>query len=194
MKTLFLILALVLLASPASAQGSHESHNDRYVDPDLDGDGDLDIAYALGNDGLLTWYENTSGDGTAWGFHAVDSSEAAFKSAARIALKKAVEEDAAKLRPVILEPIMSVRIVVPQSYMGDVMGDLNRRRGLPQGMDDSPSGKVIRAEVPLAEMFGYATDLRSRTQGRANYSMQFHSYQEVPTAAAQEIVAKVRGE
>ena len=82
--------------------------------------------------------------------------------------------------PVLLEPIMKVEVVTPEDYMGDVMGDLNRRRGLPQGMEDSPSGKVIRAEVPLAEMFGYATDFRSMSQGRAVYSMEFEKYSEVP--------------
>ena len=87
---------------------------------------------------------------------------------------------AQRANPVLLEPIMKVEVVTPEDYMGDVMGDLNRRRGLPQGMDDTPSGKTIRAEVPLAEMFGYATDLRSMSQGRAVYSMEFEKYREVP--------------
>ena len=94
----------------------------------------------------------------------------------------------------LLEPVMELEIVTPDEYMGDVIGDLSSRRGKVESMDQRGQGRVVKALVPLAEMFGYATDLRSRTQGRANYSMQFHSYQEVPTAAAQEIVAKVRGE
>jgi elongation factor G len=91
---------------------------------------------------------------------------------------------------VLLEPIMKVEVVTPEDYMGDVMGDLNRRRGILQGMDDSPSGKVIRAEVPLAEMFGYATDLRSATQGRATYSMEFAKYNEAPATIAEAIIKK----
>ena len=123
-------------------------------------------------------------------FHDVDSSEMAFKIAGSLALKKgALEAD-----PALLEPIMKVEVVTPEDYMGDVMGDLNRRRGMVQGMSDSPSGKVVNAEVPLAEMFGYSTDLRSRTQGRATYTMQFDSYQQVPGAIADEIVKRVRGE
>ena len=122
--------------------------------------------------------------------HAVDSNEMAFRIAGSIALK-----DAAKVAGVkILEPIMELEIVTPEDYMGDVIGDLSSRRGKVESMDSRGHARVVKALVPLAEMFGYATDLRSRTQGRANYSMQFHSYQEVPTAAAQEIVAKVRGE
>ena len=93
--------------------------------------------------------------------------------------------------PVLLEPIMKVEVVTPEDYMGDVMGDLNRRRGIVQGMDDSPSGKIIRAEVPLAEMFGYATDLRSATQGRATYSMEFAEYAEAPASVAEAIIKKV---
>ncbi|MEM8984758.1 MAG: elongation factor G [Pseudomonadota bacterium] len=109
-------------------------------------------------------------------YHDVDSSEMAFKIAGSMAFR----EGALAAKPVLLEPIMKVEVVTPDDYMGDVMGDLNRRRGLPQGMDESPSGKVLRAEVPLAEMFGYATDLRSMTQGRATYSMEFQKYAEVP--------------
>ena len=91
---------------------------------------------------------------------------------------------------VLLEPVMQVEVVTPEDYMGDVMGDLNRRRGLIQGMDDSPSGKVIRAEVPLGEMFGYATDVRSMSQGRASYSMEFSKYAEAPANIADAIVKK----
>ena len=109
-------------------------------------------------------------------FHDVDSNEMAFKIAASQALKKyAMEAD-----PCLLEPMMKVEVVTPEEYMGDVMGDLNRRRGLVQGMEDTPSGKVIRAAVPLGEMFGYATDLRSASQGRATYSMEFDNYAEAP--------------
>jgi elongation factor G len=119
-------------------------------------------------------------------YHDVDSSEMAFKIAGSMAFK----DGAKKASPVLLEPIMKVEVVVPEDYMGDVMGDLNRRRGLPQGMDDSPSGKIIRAEVPLAEMFGYATDLRSMSQGRATYSMEFLKYNEVPNNVAESVMKK----
>jgi len=97
-------------------------------------------------------------------------------------------EGAQKANPVLLEPIMKVEVITPEEYMGDVMGDLNRRRGLVQGMEDSPSGKQIKAEVPLSEMFGYSTDLRSATQGRATYSMEFTKYSEAPATVAQAIV------
>ena len=119
-------------------------------------------------------------------YHDVDSSEMAFKIAGSMAFK----DGALKADPVLLEPIMKVEVVTPEDYMGDVMGDLNRRRGLPQGMDDSPSGKIIRAEVPLAEMFGYATDLRSMSQGRAVYSMEFEKYAEVPQTVADTVLKK----
>lgn len=119
-------------------------------------------------------------------YHDVDSNEMSFKIAGSMAFK----EGAKKARPVLLEPIMKVEVVTPEDYMGDVMGDLNRRRGLVQGMDDSPSGRVIRAEVPLGEMFGYATDLRSMTQGRATYTMEFAKYNEAPTSIAEQVMAK----
>lgn len=119
-------------------------------------------------------------------YHEVDSSEMAFKIAGSMGFK----EGAKKAKPVLLEPIMKVEVVTPEDYMGDVMGDLNRRRGLVGGMDDSPSGKIIRAEVPLAEMFGYATDLRSATQGRATYSMEFEKYNEAPANIAEEVIKK----
>jgi elongation factor G len=119
-------------------------------------------------------------------FHDVDSSEIAFKIAGSMAFRKGAE----KARPVLLEPIMSVEIVTPDNYMGDVNGDLNRRRGVLQGMDESPAGKIIRAEVPLAEMFGYATDLRSMSQGRANYSMEFSKYAKVPAAVAEKVIGR----
>ena len=119
-------------------------------------------------------------------YHDVDSSEIAFKIAGSMAFR----DGAIKANPVLLEPIMKVEVVTPEDYMGDVMGDLNRRRGLPQGMDDSPAGKVIRAEVPLAEMFGYATDLRSMSQGRAVYSMEFEKYSEVPQSVADTVMRK----
>ncbi len=119
-------------------------------------------------------------------YHDVDSSEMAFKIAGSMGFR----DGALKANPVLLEPIMKVEVVTPEDYMGDVMGDLNRRRGLPQGMDDSPSGKIIRAEVPLAEMFGYATDLRSMSQGRAVYSMEFEKYSEVPRNVADTVMKK----
>ncbi|MGE0624639.1 MAG: elongation factor G [Pseudomonadales bacterium] len=117
-------------------------------------------------------------------FHEVDSSEMAFKIAGSMALK----EGAKKARPVLLEPIMSVEVVTPEEYMGDVVGDLNRRRGMISGMDENPAGKIVRADVPLSEMFGYSTDLRSATQGRANYTMEFAKYQEVPDSIAEGII------
>lgn len=119
-------------------------------------------------------------------FHDVDSNEMAFKIAGSMAFK----EGARKAKPVILEPIMKVEAVTPEEFMGDVMGDLNRRRGILQGIDDSPSGKLIHAEVPLSEMFGYATDLRSMSQGRATYSMEFAKYSEVPSNIAEQIIDK----
>ena len=109
--------------------------------------------------------------------HEVDSSEASFKMAAAIAFR----EGFGKALPVLLEPVMKVEIVTPEQFLGDVNGDLSRRRGVVEGMDESVAGRVIRAEVPLAEMFGYATSLRSLTQGRATYSMKFARYAEVPS-------------
>jgi elongation factor G len=119
-------------------------------------------------------------------FHEVDSSEMAFKIAGSMALKAG----ALKAKPVLLEPIMAVEVVTPEDYMGDVVGDLNRRRGLINGMDENPAGKIIRADVPLSEMFGYATDVRSATQGRASYTMEFKRYAEVPDNIAQAIIKK----
>jgi elongation factor G len=119
-------------------------------------------------------------------YHDVDSSEVAFKIAGSMAFK----EGAKKAKPVLLEPIMSVEVVSPDEYMGDVNGDINRRRGVLQGMDESPAGKIIKAEVPLAEMFGYATDLRSMSQGRATYSMEFSKYAKVPANVADAVISK----
>jgi len=126
-------------------------------------------------------------DGT---YHEVDSSEMAFRIAGSMAVKKAAKQ----ARPTLLEPIMAVEVVTPEDYMGDVIGDLSSRRGKVEGMEQRGASQVVRAQVPLAEMFGYATDLRSRTQGRATYTMQFHSYQQVPESISREIVARVRGE
>ncbi|MDH5710761.1 MAG: elongation factor G [Gammaproteobacteria bacterium] len=122
-------------------------------------------------------------------YHDVDSSELAFKIAASMGFR----EGALKANPAILEPIMKVEVVTPEDYMGDVMGDLNRRRGLVGGMEDAPAGKIIRAEVPLSEMFGYATSLRSATQGRATYSMEFAKYAEAPNNVADAVVNSRRG-
>lgn len=122
-------------------------------------------------------------------YHDVDSSEMAFKIAGSMVLKEAVR----KANPVLLEPVMEVEVRTPEEYMGDVIGDLNSRRGQIQSMDDASGVKVVRAMVPLSEMFGYIGDLRSKTQGRAVYSMQFSSYAEVPKAVADEIIQKVRG-
>ena len=117
-------------------------------------------------------------------YHDVDSSEVAFKIAGSMAFKAG----AAKARPVLLEPVMQVEVVTPEDYMGDVNGDLSRRRGVLQGLEESPAGKIIRAEVPLAEMFGYATDLRSMSQGRATYTMKFGQYSQVPASVADSII------
>jgi elongation factor G len=119
-------------------------------------------------------------------FHDVDSSEMAFKIAGSMGFK----EGCSKASPVLLEPIMKVEVVTPEDYMGDVVGDLNRRRGVMQGMDEGPAGKIINAEVPLSEMFGYATDLRSLTQGRANYTMEFLKYIEAPANIAEAVINK----
>jgi elongation factor G len=127
---------------------------------------------------------------TGGSYHDVDSSEMAFKIAGSMALKKAARQ----AKAVLLEPIMAVEVVTPEDYMGDVIGDLSSRRGRVEGMEQRGNAQVVRAQVPLAEMFGYATDLRSRTQGRATYTMQFDSYQQVPESIAQEIVARIRGE
>jgi elongation factor G len=117
-------------------------------------------------------------------YHDVDSNEMAFKLAGSLAMR----EGAQAADAVLLEPIMKVEVVTPEDYMGDVMGDLNRRRGIVAGMEESVSGKIIRASVPLAEMFGYATDLRSATQGRATYSMEFEKYDEAPKSVADSVI------
>jgi elongation factor G len=122
-------------------------------------------------------------------FHDVDSSEMAFKIAGSMAIKEAVM----KAQPVLLEPMMKVEVETPEDYMGDVIGDLSRRRGNIAGMEDTPSGKSVEARVPLSEMFGYSTDLRSSTQGRASFSMEFSHYEEVPKNVAEAIIAKNKG-
>lgn len=119
-------------------------------------------------------------------YHDVDSSEMAFKLAASMAFKQGF----AKASPVLLEPIMKVEIVSPEDYLGDVMGDVSRRRGVLQGQDDSPSGKIINAMIPLGEMFGYATSLRSMSQGRATFSMEFDHYEEAPANIADAVTKK----
>ncbi|MDH5785456.1 MAG: elongation factor G [Chromatiales bacterium] len=120
-------------------------------------------------------------------YHDVDSNEMAFKIAGSMGFRAG----ALQAKPYLLEPLMKVEVVTPEEYMGDVMGDLNRRRGIVQGMEDSVSGKIIRAEVPLGEMFGYATDLRSATQGRATYSMEFAKYAEAPASVADAVIKKI---
>ena len=124
------------------------------------------------------------------GYHEVDSSELAFKIAGSMAFKEA----ARKADPVLLEPMMAVEVTTPEDYMGDVIGDLNSRRGHIQAMEERGGARVVNALVPLSEMFGYVGDLRSKTQGRASYSMQFDSYAEVPANVAKEIIEKARGE
>ena len=148
---------------------------------------DKGVREQMGN-GVMVGYplvdiKVTAFDGS---YHDVDSSELAFKIAGSMALRSGV----LAADPVLLEPIMKVEVVTPEDYMGDVMGDLNRRRGVVQGMDDSPSGKIIRAEVPLSEMFGYATDVRSATQGRASYSMEFAKYAEAPASVVQAVLKR----
>ncbi len=119
-------------------------------------------------------------------YHDVDSSEMAFKVAGSMAFRNA----AITADPALLEPMMKVEVVTPEDYMGDVMGDLNRRRGIVQGMEDTPAGKIVNAHVPLSEMFGYATDLRSQTQGRATYTMEFDHYAEAPASVADNVIKK----
>ncbi|MGH9357465.1 MAG: elongation factor G, partial [Terriglobia bacterium] len=141
--------------------------------------------------GVLAGYEMTGirvalVDGS---YHEVDSSEMAFKIAGSMGFKDAV----GRARPVLLEPVMKVEVVVPEEFMGDVLGDLSSRRGHIDGMEKRGSTQIIRSVVPLAEMFGYATDLRSRTQGRASYTMHFLRYEQAPAAIAEEIISKVRG-
>ena len=123
-------------------------------------------------------------------YHDVDSSEMAFKIAGQMVFR----EGAKRAKPVILEPVMDVEVRTPEEYMGDVIGDLNSRRGQISSMEDATGVKIVRALVPLSEMFGYVGDLRSKTQGRAVYTMQFAKYQEVPKAIADEIISKARGE
>jgi elongation factor G len=122
-------------------------------------------------------------------YHDVDSSEMAFKIAGSMGFK----DGAAKAGPVLLEPIMDVEVVTPESFMGDVIGDLNSRRGKIQGMNPRAGVQVITAQVPLADMFGYATDLRSKTQGRATYTMHFGHYAQVPNSIAETIITKTKG-
>jgi len=124
------------------------------------------------------------------GYHEVDSSEMAFKIAGSMVFKAA----ARKADPALLEPMMAVEVITPEDNMGDVIGDLNSRRGQIQSMDERSGARVVKALVPLSEMFGYVGDLRSKTQGRASYSMVFDSYAEVPQSVAKEIIAKATGE
>ena len=119
-------------------------------------------------------------------YHDVDSSEMAFKIAGSMAFK----EGAPKADITLLEPIMNVEVVTPEDYMGDIVGDLSRRRGIIQSMDEGPSGKIVKAEVPLGEMFGYATDVRSMSQGRATYTMEFAKYSEAPTSVIEAVTKK----
>ena len=148
---------------------------------------DKGIQEQVGN-GVIAGYPMVDVKATLFdgSYHEVDSSEMAFKIAGSMAFKNA----AVIANPVLLEPMMNVEVVTPEDYMGDVMGDLNRRRGIVQGMEDSPAGKIINSHVPLSEMFGYATDLRSQTQGRATYTMEFDHYAEAPASVAEEIIKK----
>ena len=122
-------------------------------------------------------------------YHEVDSNEMAFKIAGSLAFKEAMQ----KAGSVLLEPIMKVEVTMPEEYMGDVIGDINSRRGRIEGMEDIGGGKMVKAYVPLSEMFGYSTDLRSRTQGRGNYSMFFEKYEQVPKSVQEKIIAERKG-
>jgi elongation factor G len=141
--------------------------------------------------GILAGYEMVDVKAVLYdgSYHDVDSSEMAFKIAGSMAFKEA----ARRATPVLLEPLMSVEVVVPEEYMGDIIGDLNSRRGRVEGMEHRAGSQVIKAHVPLSEMFGYATDMRSRTQGRATFSMHFARYEEAPRSVAEEIIARVQG-
>jgi elongation factor G len=152
---------------------------------------DAGIQEAL-NNGIVAGYpmidvKATIVDGS---YHDVDSSEMAFKIAGSMALKSGAQ----KANPVLLEPIMKVEVTVPEEYMGDIMGDINSRRGRIEGMESRAGAQVIRGYVPLSEMFGYATSLRSRTQGRGQYAMEFANFEETPKSITAEIVAKNKGE
>jgi elongation factor G len=142
--------------------------------------------------GILAGYEMTGVRVTLidGGYHEVDSSELAFK----IAGSQAFKEAARKASPVLLEPMMAVEVTTPEDYMGEVIGDINSRRGQIQAMEERAGARVVKGLVPLSEMFGYVGDLRSKTSGRASYSMQFDSYAEVPRNVAEEIIAKAKGE
>ena len=122
-------------------------------------------------------------------YHEVDSNEMAFKIAGSLAFKDAMQKAGA----ILLEPIMKVEVTMPEDYMGDVIGDINSRRGRIEGMEDIGGGKMVKAYVPLSEMFGYSTDLRSRTQGRGNYSMFFDRYEPVPKSVQEKVIAERKG-
>jgi elongation factor G len=141
--------------------------------------------------GILAGYEMTGAQVSLYdgSYHEVDSSEIAFKIAGSLGFKEASR----RAKPVLLEPVMKVEVVVPEEYMGDVLGDLSARRGRIEGMEKRASTQIIRSLVPLAEMFGYATDLRSRTQGRASYTMHFLRYEPTPAVIAEEVIARVQG-
>jgi elongation factor G len=141
--------------------------------------------------GVLAGYEmvNVVVRLTDGSFHEVDSSEMAFKIAGSLGFKEAVQ----KAQPVLLEPMMALEVVVPEEYMGDVIGDISARRGQVAGMERVAGSQVIRATVPLATMFGYATDLRSRTQGRGTFTLHFKEYQELPRDVAEEVIARATG-
>ncbi len=141
--------------------------------------------------GVLAGYEIVDVKATLFdgSYHDVDSNEMAFKIAGSMAFKEA----ARKATPVLLEPVMSVEVVVPEEYMGTIIGDLNSRRGRIEGMEHRAGSQVIKANVPLSEMFGYATHMRSSTQGRANYSMHFNRYEEAPRSVSEEIIGRNQG-
>ncbi|HVM97931.1 MAG TPA: elongation factor G, partial [Candidatus Acidoferrales bacterium] len=178
-----------------SASGAAEGHRSTFVDAISDGAIPHEFVPAIErvvrdrlDVGVLAGYPMVDVRVVLFGgsHHAVDSSEAAYRSAVAAAMRDGV----AKAQPVLLEPLMKVEVVTPDEHMGYVVGDLSRRRGVIEGMADSPIGKIVRAEVPAAEMFGYSTDLRSATQGRATYTMEFSRYQMVPDGIAEGIIRK----
>ena len=190
----FAKIQIALEPLPAGAEGGYEFENKvtggrvpREYIPSVDAGCQEALQFGVLAGYPLTDVKVTLLDGA---YHEVDSSEMAFKIAGSMAFKEA----ARLANPVLLEPVMAVEVTTPEDFMGDVIGDLNSRRGQIQAMDERAGARVVKALVPLSEMFGYVGDLRSKTQGRASYSMQFDSYAEVPANVAKEIVAKVRGE
>ena len=179
----------------ATAHVEYETANRHYAHVDCPGHADyiknMITGAAQMDGGILAGYPMVDVKATLYdgSYHDVDSNEMAFKIAGSMAFKEA----ARKATPVLLEPVMSVEVVVPEEYMGTIIGDLNSRRGRIEGMEHRAGSQVIKANVPLSEMFGYATHMRSSTQGRANYSMHFNRYEEAPRSVSEEIIGRNQG-